>query len=590
MSKSPNDWISTTSLKQQTIRWREFVSGAHPASPILNLLGNLMKNSNPLKFPTKLPATLAIVTLGVTCFLDTAQTNAQAPHQLAPRVGEIEAERIYRPTRPTSEKLTSIGSEFAKPKIEPKSAGPRSKNQFSLIKTPAPQTPTERLAAAKQRLASAQKRMALNPIPPIKKAASTAQPKMDAVGTIKKPTDSPLKKPFAVATGSKRQQPPTVVVRPSVADPNHLNECVVEINEIKSTNDVSLKVAIPDSVTMIEVVPNRSTGSTRSFRIKMEQGAQLEPEFPQPAPVDQQAQSQTVAQVQKEAQNQFVPKAPPTQQAQKPSRAPVPKGPPSVPSEKLSQKPQTSYSNQFVVKKKVAKAAAEPIKQIEQSNPIEQIKQIKRIEQSNPIKPIETIQQIETRTESSNHEVKSFPQQPYRNDGVGVRDFFRRTSHSTLAETPQPEQLQELSFEPEPKSAKFAHSFLPTKQVIAAQILGPASINIGQTEDYMVAIVNPMDSPNRNLRIELDVPKGLEIVLLDRPAEFNKRKRTLTWDINEIQPGEEVRLQYRVKSVRKGKQLQRIAVRSNDELLETHQIYTQSNLNLDVGATTLPFE
>ena len=167
---------------------------------------------------------------------------------------------------------------------------------------------------------------------------------------------------------------------------------------------------------------------------------------------------------------------------------------------------------------------------------------------------------------------------------------MRRTSHLSLTETPQPEEIQELSFEPEPQAAEFAYSALPAKPVVAAQIVGPASVDIGQTADYMVAIVNPMNSLNEDLEIELDVPKGLKIVLLDRPAEFDKRKGTLNWKLNKIQPGEEVRLQYRVKSIYKGRHRQRVTVRINEQLLESHEIFTRSELNLDADATELPFE
>lgn len=401
---------------------------------------------------------MVILATGVTCFLGVSQTKAQPlddtsfSQQLAPRVGEIEAEPIYKPTRPVGDNVPSTSNVFH---------------------------------------------------------AS-----------------------FNDSTESRNLSLPRVLVHSSVSTPEHLNQCVVEINEVLSTNDVTLKVAILDSVTMIEVVPNRSSGAARNFRIQMEQGIQPHRETEQRESVDY---------------------LPPKQQ-QRTSQLRVASSPAPAPTEKTVESLRPGYSKNPFFRKNTA--------------------------------PVEGTRQTAVRAEHAG----PVPRQACQSNTVGIRGFMQRTSHLSPGPRPQPEELQELSHTPKPQAAELAHGFLPAKPIVAAQIVGPVSVDLGQTADYMVAIINPMNRVNQGLEVELDVPKGLEVVLLDRPAEFNKRKRSLSWKLNEILPDQEVRLQYRVKSVYKGKHRQRVRVHFAEELLETHEIVTRSDFNLNADATELPFE
>lgn len=508
-----------------------------------------MRKSNPTTRRRENIGAMAIVAFGLTCFLAVEQTNAQFPtsntptgNWLAPRVGEIKSERIYKPSRPTADKLTTSKLTIVKPKLEPKLGLQTAKLKPKTAAQPKPKLPDAK------KLSSTIKKTQLD------NKTTIALPAKAALAPVK---NQPAKSKQNIEHSDQPSNltPPTVVVRPSVAQPNHLNECVFEINEIKSTNDVSLKVAIPDSVTMIEVVPNRSTNSARSFRIKMEQGVEPEQKSPVAASLNQQTQQ---------------PRCPVELQ-------PLPQhvsSTPSVPFDEVPQSFRPGFSKNPFFVQKVAKAQ-QPIP-AQHPVPFQQ--------------PTHRLRQTEAHQDNVAREATPTFKQAYRNDTVGVRDFFQRTSHSLPVETPPQGNLQELTFEPASQQPQFAYSFLPSKPIIAAQIVGPASVDVGQTADYMVAIVNPMNSINRNLAIELDVPRGLEVVLLDRAADFNGRTRTLYWTVNEIQPGEEVKLNYRVKSIRKGKQLQRVAVRIGDDLLETHEVLTIAQLNIDAGASELPFD
>ena len=64
---------------------------------------------------------------------------------------------------------------------------------------------------------------------------------------------------------------PSLIVRPSVNLAEHLNNCVVEmIQPDTSKEKVTLRIMVPDSVDVIEVIPNQRAGSTRNFRVKVD--------------------------------------------------------------------------------------------------------------------------------------------------------------------------------------------------------------------------------------------------------------------------------------------------------------------------------
>ena len=349
---------------------------------------------------------------------------------------------------------------------------------------------------------------------------------------------------------AKNEGPPTVVLRPSALLSNQENECVFEINEIKSSNDVSLKVAIPDSVTMIEVVPNRDSNSLRKFRIKMEQGteselANLQPTS-EPSTQDEPAESQ-----------------------------PAPTSPlePILPFEPIDavHKAQPGYlKNPF-------------FDQTGLSSTVQKV--------ANDASSAQNQEQMPAETNSLKKEQEK--------KLLGVRGFLKRISHTAPAEAPEQLATQELGFEtdvPEKESIKHAHIFAPSVPVIAAQIVGPTQIDVNQTADFMIGIVNPMEVTNRNLEIELDVPFGMKIVLLDQPADFNDQTGVLHWRVKEIKPGGKARLRYRVLSLRPGNQVQRLGVRIKDDLVDSHEIQTfakvnpDAKVNSDAKANELPFD
>jgi len=472
----------------------------------------LMLTLNPNLLRIKTVKTLATIATCMTCLLTVSPSEAQVSrpassllsNQLFTSFGGTKNARIYKPTQPTADRLTSNPPRFTRPVQVPDS---KVTNTIRQVRTPVG-SHTRNLRASAN---------------------------VDAGKTV----------------------PPTVVVRPSAAYPNHQNDCIVEINETESSNGVSLRVAVPDSVSMIEVIPNRESGARRNFRIKMEQGVETElAQLPAPAT---QREPQSDSAEQRSAQSvDRMPKGP---------LPPVPGGFP------------TGYSkNPFFVEH-----VAQP--------PLE--------EEDEPL--------AETSSPATTVEEDVLPEQKIFQNPTGVREFLQRTSHVSSDESfpklklekSETESETEPTAEPKTETAgdkpelhtpTHNPNLLRPKSIVAARIIGPREIDVSQTADYVIAIINPMNAVNRNLEIQLDVPKGLKVVLLGQAAQFNPRTRTLKWSISEIQPGEEIQLGYRVKSLRSGKQRQRVEVRIQDELMDRHEIFTLGKINVDVGVGELPFD
>lgn len=127
--------------------------------------------------------------------------------------------------------------------------------------------------------------------------------------------------------------------------------------------------------------------------------------------------------------------------------------------------------------------------------------------------------------------------------------------------------------------------------VTAAAISGPALMGLGDIGDFTIQVNNPSTDTIENVTVKLDIPSGLEVVLLDREAEFDGETSTLSWQIDELTPMNEMIIRYRVKTLHKGDQNHRVRVGCKN----AGEIASEHNTSVVVafespGAPLLPFE
>ena len=538
-----------------------------------------MQKPSPKKNLMNIAPRLATVTLGAICLFDASPLEAQSPtssratiiNSAASESGKVAGKLLSERSRPTANNPTGLQKYLSRLQADSKPV-PRlpyvgkaeTKSQF---KTAANKAVKPKAALAVKNEITPPKQ-SKNTTPTFKNLPLRTPAKSNAI-TAQKRVARKLPLPFqpiANQPADASQPPqstengvlPTIVIRPSAALSKHANECVFEINELRSSNDVSLKVAIPDSVTMIEVVPNRNSNTHRNFRITMDQGVETELANRQPTS--------------KHPAQHEPPQPQPT--------AALPLDSP----ESVARTSRQGFLRNPFFKDNVAQSN---IKSNVESNIKSNVESKIEIAVESPVEKVASKTLPSVAPEQSTQEKIKLPENKKR---VGVRGFLKRISHASSSEESEPLATRELSYEPEEQTLQHAHSFATTIPVIAAQIVGPTEINVSQTADFMVGIVNPMKVTSRNLEVELDIPRGLKVVLLDQAADFNERTGTLHWKVKEIKPGDRAQLRYRVVSLRSGKQRQRVAVRIKNDLVDRHNLLTLAKLNIDAGASELPFD
>ena len=110
-----------------------------------------------------------------------------------------------------------------------------------------------------------------------------------------------------------------------------------------------------------------------------------------------------------------------------------------------------------------------------------------------------------------------------------------------------------------------SRSVLTINSILTTSLTGSQVLAIGAEEDFQIEIKNPSDYLANDIVVQLTLPTGLMIRNLDRQAWLNEQARTVSWKIDSLPPGASETIQYRVKSLSRGMQIQKIAVGMNDQ-------------------------
>ena len=88
---------------------------------------------------------------------------------------------------------------------------------------------------------------------------------------------------------------------------------------------------------------------------------------------------------------------------------------------------------------------------------------------------------------------------------------------------------------------------LPTTQ-ISLFVDGPDYLSVNQIGEYEIAVANSSSDTASVSSISLQVPRGVEIVAVEREAQVDDQKQTLIWSIGKIGTAKQQRIRFRVKS------------------------------------------
>ncbi len=115
------------------------------------------------------------------------------------------------------------------------------------------------------------------------------------------------------------------------------------------------------------------------------------------------------------------------------------------------------------------------------------------------------------------------------------------------------------------KGPTTSRSVLTINSILTTSLTGSQVLAIGTEENFQIEIKNPSDYLANDIIVQLTLPTGLMILNLDRQAWLDEQARTVSWRVVSLPPGASETIQYRVKSLSRGMQIQKIAVGMNDQ-------------------------
>ncbi len=114
-------------------------------------------------------------------------------------------------------------------------------------------------------------------------------------------------------------------------------------------------------------------------------------------------------------------------------------------------------------------------------------------------------------------------------------------------------------------SPSTSRSVLTINSILTTSLTGSPILANGTEADFQIEIKNPSDYLANDIIVQLTLPTGLMISNLDRQAWLDEQARTISWRVVSLAPGASETIQYRVKSLSLGMQVQKIAVGMNDQ-------------------------
>lgn len=124
-------------------------------------------------------------------------------------------------------------------------------------------------------------------------------------------------------------------------------------------------------------------------------------------------------------------------------------------------------------------------------------------------------------------------------------------------------------------------------------ISGPSELDQGEEGVFAIEVHNKNSEELNNFSVELFVPEGLQLSVLDRPARIDVDRRTVTWDMESLLPSEVQQIQYKVVANLAGTQTQVLTVSKDQSFSAGCELETSVIAEIDLhneDAPTLSFE
>ena len=95
---------------------------------------------------------------------------------------------------------------------------------------------------------------------------------------------------------------------------------------------------------------------------------------------------------------------------------------------------------------------------------------------------------------------------------------------------------------------------------LSASVEGPVMLSTGETGDFAIVVKNPNYGDASNVVVQLAIPQGLKITILDREAWINDEDNTISWELSSLGARQEETIQYKAVGKSSGQQMQKVTL------------------------------
>lgn len=107
-----------------------------------------------------------------------------------------------------------------------------------------------------------------------------------------------------------------------------------------------------------------------------------------------------------------------------------------------------------------------------------------------------------------------------------------------------------------------------------SKLNGPVLLGIGESANFSVVVKNPSAEIAKDIVVQLAVPQGIQITVLDREAWVNEENQTMAWEIPAIAAGESATIRYEAIGLANGQQNQVVSVGKSGDFQGNAQLVT----------------
>jgi uncharacterized repeat protein (TIGR01451 family) len=129
---------------------------------------------------------------------------------------------------------------------------------------------------------------------------------------------------------------------------------------------------------------------------------------------------------------------------------------------------------------------------------------------------------------------------------------------------------------------------------LAIKTIGPESRAVQRSGGYVILVSNTGDAAAEGVVITASVPKGLEVVGIEKRSTFDKKTNTLTWSLAQVAAGTTESLKFQLKAVDEGDQKLQVAAvgarKLNAQTEHVIHVAGKADLSLTVDDTPGPIE